>query len=90
MSSGLLKNWDIIKIRETLAVTTAEEDIGPQVLTMDQLDAAFITCCAPLMMAFIAFVMEILKSRIDSIKSKNVRKPLEVSSKKSIKRVTLK
>lgn len=66
MSSGILKNWNIIKLPDTLVVSNVIEDIGPQVLTMDHLEVAFLVCCVPLVLSVVAFVMELLKSRFDS------------------------
>lgn len=47
-----------------------EEDLGPQVLTMDHLDVAFLACITPLILAVLAFVVEIVAKLIKIIVNK--------------------
>lgn len=46
------------------------ENIGPQVLTMDHLDIAFIVCTLPMIFAFLAFFFEILIPILKILKRK--------------------
>lgn len=58
VSSGLFKHWASIYF-EFKESKNKIEDIGAQVLTMDQMEVAFLASLLPLTLALTAFLMEV-------------------------------
>ena len=70
-TGGFLDDW---KLYEYLPLKL--EEIGPQILTMDHLEVAFLLCLAPLSLCFAAFIAELIWSRMASFYKKCSQKTI--------------
>lgn len=59
ISAGLTQYWIHEKANPRGRKPRAAENIGPQVLTMEDLAAAFIACLIPLFVSLAAFIFEV-------------------------------
>lgn len=58
-SAGLIDHWNR-NVMNPKGIINKQEDIGPQVLTMDHLEVCFLIILLPMVLAFISFAGEIL------------------------------
>lgn len=58
IDSGFIDHW-IDKDLKTRSLIRKEEDIGPQVLTMEHLEVAFYACLIPLAASIVVFLVEL-------------------------------
>lgn len=59
ISAGLIEFWINSLMDPAGRRTKPPEDVGPQILTMEHLEAAFIVCFVPLIASFVAFFIEV-------------------------------
>lgn len=72
ITSGLMDYWhEVFMNPKGLKIT--EDEIGPQVLTMDHLEICFVICFIPIVLSLLAFFYEIiifkLKAKLHKSKS---------------------
>lgn len=63
VAAGLFGSWDMHDLRKA-SMKDRSDNVGPQVLTMEHLEVAFIICSVPAILAVIVFCFEVLVHRI--------------------------
>lgn len=67
LSNGLIYYWDDIVVNPK-GLKMKQEEIGPQVLTMDHLTVGFLACLCPVIFSILVFIGEVLLFKVKSRK----------------------